>query len=114
MWHAGADENDGIACDNENGEPCRKSSVFRIDIAPVADAQGNDGAQEQAFIRNRIENRAERAPLLVMTSDIAIESVARGCNEKNHDRGKTLPFERRATLDALPVINRHRDKDRNH
>ena len=96
MQYTRADENDSISRDNENGKPCRKSSVIGIDIAPIADAQGDDGAQEQAFIGNRIENRAERAALFVATRDISIESVADGCDQKNRDRGKTLPFERLA------------------
>src|SRR4029077_14032860 len=98
----------------EKGEPPGKPSVIRIDIAPIADAQGNDGAQEQAFIGNRIENCAERAPLFVTTSDISVEAVARGRNEKNHDRRKTLPFKRRTALDALAIIDSHRDESRNH
>src|SRR5437762_6048056 len=109
-----ADENHGIARDNENGKPGWKSSVIGINIAPIADAQCNDGAQEQAFISNRIENRAERAPLFVTTRDISIEPVAYGCDQKNRDRGKTLPFERGAALDALAIIDSHRDEYRNH
>src|SRR5882724_1097072 len=114
MQYTRADENDGISGDNENGKPGWKSSVLGIDIAPIADAQGDDGAQEQAFIGNRIENRAERAALFVAARDISIESVADGCDQKNRDRGKTLPFEWLAALNALAVIDGHRDEDRNH
>src|SRR6266478_1232047 len=111
MQYTRADENHGISRDNENWKPGWKSSVLRVDIAPIADAQGNDGAQEQAFIGNRIENCAERAALFVTTSDISIESVADGRDQKNHDGGKTLPFERRAPLNALAVIDSHRDEN---
>src|SRR5437868_6592831 len=93
MQHTRADENHSISRDNENGKPGWKSSVFGIDIAPIADAQRDDGAQEQAFVRNRIENCAERASLFITTCDISIESVAYSCDQKNRDRGKTLPFE---------------------
>src|SRR5436190_55985 len=114
MQYTRADENHGIARDNENGKPGWKSSVLGINIAPIADAQCNDGAQEQAFISNRIENRAERAPLFVTTRDISIEPVAYGCDQKNRDCGKTLPFKRLAALDALAIIDSHRDEYRNH
>src|SRR5437762_4612793 len=114
MQYTRPDENHGIARDNENGKPGWKPPVLRIDIAPIADAQCNDGAQEQAFIGNRIENRAERAALFVTTRDISIEPVAYGCDQKNRDCGKTLPFERLAALDALAIIDSHRDEYRNH
>src|SRR5438552_14680431 len=114
MQHTRADENHSDSRDNENGKPGWKSSVLGIDIAPIADAQGNNGAQEQSFIGNRIENRAECAALFVTTRDISIESVADGCDQKNRDRGKTLPFEWRTALNALAVIDSHRDEDRNH
>ncbi len=94
MKHRAADHDDGVAADHEHREPGGKSSVLRIDVAPVADAQRDDSAEEQALVRDRIEDDAERALLVVTTRDIAIETVARGGDEKDHDRGVALPFER--------------------
>src|ERR1700687_2632226 len=71
-----AHENDSIARDDENWEPRGKSSIIRIELAPVRDAQRDDAAEEQALVRDRIENYAKRAALIVMPRDIAIEPVA--------------------------------------
>ena len=92
--HRAPDQDHGVAADHENREPGGKSSVLRIDVAPVADAQGNDATQEQAFVRDRIEDDTEGALLVVTARDIAVETVARGGDEKDHDRRVTLPFER--------------------
>src|SRR5438093_13469466 len=114
MQYTRADENHGIARDNENGKPRWKSSVLRVDIAPIADAQCNDRAQEQAFISNRIENRAERAPLFLTTRHISIEPVAYGFDQKNCDCGKTVPFELVDDVDALSIIDANCDVDLHH
>src|SRR6185436_19439332 len=70
--NGGADENDGVARDNQNGEPCRESTVIGIDVAPITDAQCNDTAEQQAFVRNGVENNSKRAPLVVATGDISV------------------------------------------
>src|SRR5690242_1731569 len=54
-----ADQNDSIACDNENRKPGWEPSIFGIYLAPVADAQSDDPTQEQTFIRDRVEDGAE-------------------------------------------------------
>ena len=41
-----ADEDDGVAGDDENGKPRRKSSVIRVKFAPVRDTQRDDAAEE--------------------------------------------------------------------
>ena len=109
-----AHEDDSIACDDENWEPRGKSPVIRIELAPVRDAQRDDAAEEQALVRDRIEDYTKRAALIVMPRDIAIEPVANRGEQKNNDRRVSLPFERRTALNALAIINRHRDKHRNH
>src|SRR4029453_9225120 len=101
MQDRAPDHDDGVAADHEYWEPSGESSVLRIDVAPVADAQGNDATQEQALVRDRIEDDTEGALLVVTACDIAVEAVARGGNEKNHDRGVALPLERLPALDAL-------------
>ncbi len=53
MQYARADENDGIARDNEDREPGWESAVLRIDIAPITDAQCDDAAQKQSFVGPR-------------------------------------------------------------
>ena len=110
----GTDQNDGVARDNENGKPCRKSAVIGIDFAPVAYAQGDDAAEQQSLVRNRIENRTERAPLFVAPGDVTVESVADRRDQKNGNRRETLPLERIVTLDALAILNRHGDERRDH
>ncbi len=79
-------------------------SVLRIDVAPIADRERDDGAEEQALVRNRIEDDAERAFLVVTARDVTVEAVARGGDEENSDRGITLPLDRFAALDARSVI----------
>src|SRR5260370_711462 len=59
MVHHGANEDDGIARDDKDWEPCRESPVIRINLAPAADAQRDDAAQKQAFVSNWIENDSE-------------------------------------------------------
>ena len=88
----GADQDYRVPSDDQNREPRRKSAVLGIDLAPVADAQSDDAAQQQAFVRDRIENRSERAPLFVAARNVSIESVAHSRDQKNRDRGETLPF----------------------
>src|SRR5437660_2145038 len=101
----GTDQNDGVARDNENEKPCRKSAVIGIDFAPVAYAQGDDAAEQQSLVRNRIENRTERAPLFVAPGDVTVESVADRRDQKSGDRRETLPLRRSGTMDALDIIN---------
>src|SRR5438309_11501434 len=100
MQDPGADQNDGVASNDENREPRRKSAVIGIDLAPIADAQSDDAAKQQSFVRDRIENCAERAALLVAACDVAIKSVADRRDQKNGDGGETLPFQRCAALNA--------------
>src|SRR5690349_3928007 len=40
------DQNDSIACDNENRKPGWEPPIFGIYLAPVTDTQSNDPAQE--------------------------------------------------------------------
>jgi hypothetical protein len=110
----GADQDYRVPRNHQNREPRRKPAVLGIDLAPVADAQSNDAAQQQTLVRDWIENRAERAPLFVAAGDVTIESVAHGSDQKNGDGGETLPFERLAALNALTIINRHGDERRDH
>src|SRR5438309_11095840 len=100
MQDPGADQNDGVASNDENRGPRRKSAVIGIDLAPIADAQSDDAAEQQSFVRDRIENRAQRTPLFVAARDIAIKAVANGCDQKNGDGSETLPFQRRAALNT--------------
>src|ERR1700682_2037955 len=114
MKHRAANENNNVARDDQDREPGGKSSVFRIDFAPIADAERDDSAQEQAFVGDWIENHPERTALVVSPGHIAIESVADGGGQEDHDRGKALPLEWFTALDALAIIDRHRHERRDH
>jgi hypothetical protein len=107
-------QNDRITRDNENRKPGREPSVFGIYFAPVADTKSNDSAQEQTFVRNRIEDGTEGAALFVATRNISVETVARGGEQENDDGGEALPFQRYPALDALTIIDRQRHEYRNH
>ena len=113
MEHSTADEDDRVPRDDEHRKPGGKSAIIRI-VAPVSDAEGNDAAEEQTFVRDRIENNAEGTALVVTARDITIEPVTDGGEKKNNNRGEALPFERFAALDTLTIIDRHRDEGRNH
>src|SRR6185503_9791157 len=71
-------------------------------------------AQEQALVRDRIQDDAESALLVVAAGNVAIESIADRRDKKNHDRGVTLPFLGLSAFDALAVIERHEDESRDH
>src|SRR5256886_14684817 len=60
-----ADQDDRVAGNDEDRKPNRKFSVVGIGFAPVADAESNNATQEQAFVRDWIENCAEGAALFV-------------------------------------------------
>ena len=83
-----AHQNDRIACDNENGKPGWEPSILGIHLAPVADAQSNDPAQEQTFVRDRVEDSAECAALFVATRHVSVETVARGREQENSNGGR--------------------------
>ena len=50
-------KNDGIAGDHEHRKPGGKSPILRI-FTPVADAKGDDSAEKQAFVGDRVEDDA--------------------------------------------------------
>src|ERR1700686_1158309 len=52
--HRTADDDHDVARDHEHGEPDGKLARARIARAPVADAQRDNSAQEQALVRDRI------------------------------------------------------------
>src|SRR4029077_19361537 len=52
--------------------------------------------------------------LVVVTSDVSIETVARRREKKDDDGGKTLPFQRGAAPHAFAIINRERHENGNH
>src|SRR5664279_3096685 len=114
MKHRAANHNDYIARDDKNGKPYRKFSVMLVARAPIADAEGNDAAEQKSFVGDRVQNHSERAALIVTARDVAIETVTGGREEKDHDGGKALPILRATFLDALPIINRQRDEYRDH
>src|SRR5438105_3268361 len=58
MQDGGADQNDRVAGNDENRKPYRKFSVIGIALAPISNAQGDDTAQEQTLIGDRVENNA--------------------------------------------------------
>ena len=57
MQDDSADENNGVARNDENRKPRREVAIIGI-VAPVADAQSDDAAEQQAFVGNRIEDDA--------------------------------------------------------
>src|SRR5216684_3512248 len=114
MEHGTTNENNRVARDDEDRKPRWKSAVLRIGFAPVADTQGDDAAEEQTFVSDRIENYAKCAPLVIASRDVAIESVTNRSEQKDGDGGKTLPFKWVPALNALAVVNCHRDEGRNH
>src|SRR3954454_7695934 len=114
MEHGAAEKDDGIPRDDEDGEPGREFSIMRVDLAPVADAQGDDSAKEKALDRNGIENCAERAALIVSASHVAIEAIAHGRQQKHRDSGEAHPILGLAFLDAFAVVNRECHEYRNH
>src|SRR5438128_5541338 len=108
IQHHRTDEDDGIARDDKNGEPCWKSSIIGINFAPVADAQCDNGAQKQAFVSNRIENDSERTPLIVAARDVSVQTIAHGSQQENADGWKTLALQRHAPLNTSTIIYRPR------
>ena len=114
MQDGAADQDHSVAADHEHRKPEWKLSILRIDIAPVADAQGNDAAEEKALVSNRVEDDAERAFLVVTAGDVTIEPVTRSRDEEDDDRRVALPLNRLPRLDALPIIDRHQDEGRDH
>src|ERR1043166_5824874 len=109
-----AHENYRVTCNYEDGKPRGKSSIVGRGFAPVADAQGDDATQKQAFVRNWIEIHSKRAALVVSPRDVSVQSIACGRQNKNDDCGETLPFQGIAALDTLAIVNRHRYKSRDH
>src|SRR5438552_17442636 len=114
MQNNRAYEDDGVPRDHENRKPSREPSVFRINLTPVTDAECENAAQEQTFVRDWIEDHSERTALVVPPGHIAIEPVADGGEQEDHDRGKPLPLEWFAALDALAIINRQGHDHRDH
>ena len=94
MEQGGADEDDGIARDDEDREPERKL------VGPIAEAEGDDGGEEEALIGNGIEDHAEAAALIVAAGDVAIEAIAGGGDEEGEDGGDALPILRMTGLDG--------------
>src|SRR5437762_11096709 len=114
MKHRAAHHNDRVARDDEDGKPCRKSSVMLVARAPVADAERNDAAEQESLVGDGIEDHAERTALIVTPRDVAIEAITDGRKEKYRDGGEALPILRAAFLDALPIVNRQRNEYRDH
>src|SRR6266446_94289 len=114
MENRAADQDDGVAADHKHREPGGELAVLRIDVAPIANAEGDDGTEEEAFVRDRVEDNTERALLVVTARDIAVETVACGGEKENQDRGIALPLERLTALDALSIIDRHQNEGGDH
>src|SRR5436190_23036847 len=114
MKHRAPEKNYGIARDYEDRKPGRKFSVMRIYLAPITDAQRNNSAEEKSLVGDRIENCAERAPLIVAARHIAVEPVTNGRQQKNRDRREAHPILGMTFLDAFAVIDRERHEDRDH
>jgi len=108
------DKNDGVSSNNENRKPRGKFSIFRIAFTPVADAQGDDRAEEQTLIGEGIKNHTERAALFVTARDVAVQSIADGGDEKNNDGSEAHPFLRLVALNAFAVIDCHCHERRDH
>src|SRR5438477_826149 len=47
-----ADQDYRVPRDDKNREPRRKSAVVGIDFAPIANAQGDDAAEQQSLVGN--------------------------------------------------------------
>ena len=112
--HDRADEDDGVACDDEDRKPDGEPAVVGIGFTPVADAERDDAAEEQTFIGDRIQDNAQPAPLFVTTRHITIETIANRSDQKDQNGGEALPLERFTVFNALAIIDRHRDKRRDH
>jgi len=106
MEQGGADEDDGIASDDEDGEPEGKF------VGPIAEAEGDDGGEEEAFVGDGVEDDAETAALVVVAGDVAIDAVAGGGDEEYEDGDNALPILRMAGLPAASVIDGHHHEDR--
>ena len=114
IQHARADEKNGIARNYKNREPGRKTAVAGVELAPVTDAQADDGAKEQTLVGNWIKNDSQRTPLIVTARDISVQAVAQCGDQENRDGSEAFPLCWRAVLNALTIVNRHRDEGRNH
>src|SRR5205085_3049325 len=68
---------------------------------------------KQTLVSDWVENHTERTSLIVAAGNISIESITYRRQKKNHDRGKSLPFKRLATLHTLAIIKREGDENRN-
>jgi hypothetical protein len=51
---------------------------------------------------------------MVATRDVSVQAVTQRGDQENSDGSEAFPFQRRAALNALAIINRHRDESRNH
>ena len=103
-----ASHDNDIPRDDQHRKPDREAK------APVAHAQRDDAREQQAFVRDRIEDYPESAALVVMPRDIAIDAIARSRDHENGRRAPALPLERRSCDYTLPVVDRHHHEQRDH
>ena len=95
MQNDRAGNNDDIARDDEHRKPDGKF------IRPVAEAERDDGREQQALVGDGIEDHAEPAALIVTARDVAVDAVAGRRGDKDEIAGM-LPVRGCPLLDALP------------
>ena len=71
-------------------------------------------AWKQLASRHESASGAESAALFVATRNVSVETVACGRKEEDNNGGEALPFQWHPALDTLTIIDRQRDKQRNH
>ena len=86
------------------GEPERNLP----DVRPVVEAQRDDARHEQQFVRERIENRAEFAFLVVTPRDVTVHAVQNRRDRKRKEGQQPVNF-----VAGFEVINQFDDKKRN-
>ena len=98
-----ADEQQQIASDDGAGEPERNLPEIR----PVVEAQRDDARHEQQFVRERIENRAQLAFLVVTPRDVTVHAVQNRRDRKRKKGQQPVNF-----VAGFEVINQFDDKKR--
>jgi hypothetical protein len=102
----GAHDGGNVAEDDQEREPVREM------LAPRGERQSDDGGEQQRFVRQRIEDRAEAAALVEAPRDIAVQHIAERRESDGENGAPAVALVRRAIGHALPVIDRKPDEDR--
>jgi hypothetical protein len=94
-----------VAAQDDNGEPERK-------IAGRDQPEGHQHSEEKQLVRDRVEQRAEGAPLVPVPGQVAVQRVGERGDDENRDRPVPPAFDRMARLDRVAIGHHQPDEDR--